>query len=80
MHKSQSAKQSIKSITAITKAVIKLATAVKSMKRSILLFSASLWSVGPSEGLEVNSRNRELQHRRPVLQWMSGQEKDMADR
>lgn len=37
-----------------------------------------LWFVVPSEGLEVNSRNGKLQRRRPVSQWISGQDKDVA--
>lgn len=41
-------------------------------------FSVYVWSVVISGGLEVKSRNGQLQRRRPVPQWMSGQDKDMA--
>lgn len=69
---------------AIIKAVIKSATAVKSTKEKSIrvfyffYFSVYVWSVVLSEGLEVKSRNGKLQRRRPVPQWMSGQDKDMA--
>lgn len=84
MHRSQSAKQSIiiewdnhKGSHTISHSRKKY----KGEKHSCFVFfhfSVYVWSVVITEGLEVKSRNGKLQRRRPVLQWMSGQHKDMA--